>query len=1282
LAGDRGPGGTSHKSPGFWRPAIFYGLEQGTASDLIKFPKLSKARRDLIVAIVAMVGLFLAAAAVNLHQILDGWLEAYENWQGDELLSAAAISAIGLTWYSLRRWHEYRREAHERAAANRSLEAEIANRIKIEKSLRRNQDRLRLASRLAKIRTWSWCAETRLTQYVQDDENRAEDVIRVSEQNLMESVHPDDRQRVQETWDNAWAKQLPYELEYRLLLESGQVRYNLELASPEFDETGKYLGHFGSTQDITAHKLDEKARQENEAFFSKVFQVVPALLVISKPSDGSYFDVNETWVSTLGYTYAEAMSHSALDLGVWVDPTQRDEFVRRLKTDGSVRGFEVKFRTKSGKLIDLLVSGEFFEFNGETRLLAAGHDVTERVAAEEALRENEKRIRQASELAKIGYYLWDAVEDKCLYCSEQHASIHGLTPEEYISRACGLDGSYSLIHPDDRAIVRKTFERLRAGERVEIEYRAITPNGEIRYVREIGEPVFDDDGRVVQEIGTSQDITERKRADVLLQRAMDASESFYVLCDAQDRIVACDRKFQERFALAGIPVESGASYHEAVERFVASIGIGSSAEDAQAFLAKRRNRRNDPAQGLIYKSGDGEWTEVYDVILDDGCIFTTARRITERMQLESEIRQRTAYIDAFMNHSSDDVAIKDTECRYVYVRQQFAERYGMRQDEVVGKTAHDIYPKSLADEVAREDRKVLDTGRPHRREYVFNEPGKPERSVSVLKFPIYDTDQKLLGIGTIATDISERKRTDIELRQSEARFRGLVDNVPLSVSLKDKDGKFILVNKTFADRFGITPQDAPGRTSEEICGKKVAQRHAKVERQVFATGGVVTQEMTVPLADGAAHTFIVTKFPIRDADGAITHIGTVTLDITDYKHVQDQLRESQKMEALGQLTGGVAHDFNNMLAAVIGNLEILGDHIEGNAAAKRSWDIAFKASLNAAALTERLLNFSRHREVEHAELDLPATISDLRPMLRTTLGQHLVLDIQVPDDTWIVKGDPVQLENAIINLAVNARDAMPHGGRLTIEAKNVAVAGKGVAGGTQGPPVPFVVISVRDTGTGMPAEVKARAFDPFFTTKDVGKGTGLGLSTIFGFMKQLGGHVELDSEPGTGTCVKLYIPAVEKSGDSMAADAADRSRLNGGTESVLVVDDDDEVRETAVRLLQRLGYTVQAAADGPSALAILEGERDVDLVFTDTTMPGGLSGHGLAREIMERFPGLRVLRTSGHSTGRGCNEENLSPGIEWIPKPYRQSELAAKVRKVLDQPSPALDAVTRAAGAE
>ena len=696
-------------------------------------------------------------------------------------------------------------------------------------------------------------------------------------------------------------------------------------------------------------------------------------------------------------------------------------------------------------------------------------------------------------------------------------------------------------------------------------------------------------------------------------------------------------------------------------------------------MAKRLNRRAAPAQSYEYQRGDGQWVEVSDNVLEDGSLFTIGMIVTERKRMESALRQREAYLKAFIEHSSADIGIKDTEGRFVFLNPKAGSHFRVSPEQSIGKTSYDLYPKETADQITAQDRAVLETGTTTQSEIVIDDPRKGRRIFSTVKFPIYDEDGRLLGLGGIGTDITELKNATDRLRESEARFRGLVDNLPLSVVLRDIDGRYVLVNKAFETRYQITFAQVAGKTDYYLHPKESAELFAQHDKAVLDCGKAITSEFPIVFADGSLHSVLVTKFPIRDAQGKVSSIGSIGMDITERKQVEDQLRQAQKMEALGQLTGGVAHDFNNMLAAIIGNLEMLGDTLNGGPA-KRSWDIAFKAALSAAGLTERLLTFARQDRAEHAALDLRTAILDMQELLRATLGETIELCMRLPEDTWSVWSDIAQLQNAMINLAANAEDAMPHGGRFSIEADNADFDEAYCAQHPDIAPGPYVVLSVSDTGDGMPPEVMARVFDPFFTTKEVGKGTGLGLSTVFGFMKQLGGHVELESDEGRGTCFRLYLPAaVNLLEGSSQFDARDTT-IQRGSETILLVDDDAEVRETAEAILTSLGYSVISAGDGPSALAILEEGRKVDLVFTDTVMPGGMSGFQLAREVRDRFPNLKVLRTTGRSSSSDDAETQIDSEIEWIAKPYLQRALAEKIRQVLDAPTNNADAVSRPTG--
>jgi PAS domain S-box-containing protein len=382
---------------------------------------------------------------------------------------------------------------------------------------------------------------------------------------------------------------------------------------------------------------------------------------------------------------------------------------------------------------------------------------------------------------------------------------------------------------------------------------------------------------------------------------------------------------------------------------------------------------------------------------------------------------------------------------------------------------------------------------------------------------------------------------------------------------------------------------------------------------------------------------------------------------------EEALRQSQKMEAVGQLTGGVAHDFNNLLQIIIGNLETLQRHLgDQSGRLQRSAGNAMKGARRAAALTQRLLAFSRRQPLDPMPANLNALVSGLSELLQRTIGEAVSIESVQGAGLWQVEVDPNEFEAALLNLAVNARDAMPGGGKLTIETANTHIDEAYAGAHAEVVPGQYVVVCVTDSGVGMDAKTLAQAFEPFFTTKPVGKGTGLGLSQVYGFVKQSRGHVKIYSEPGQGTTIKLYLPRLT---GAAAADEEAEVQLapeGGSEETILVLEDDDDVRTHSVEILRELGYRVVEAHDGPSALRLLERQPRVDLLFTDVVLPGGLTGAQVAAQALELRPQLKVLFTTGYARNAIIHHGRLDKGVQLITKPFAFNDLAAKIRDVLD----------------
>ena len=430
-------------------------------------------------------------------------------------------------------------------------------------------------------------------------------------------------------------------------------------------------------------------------------------------------------------------------------------------------------------------------------------------------------------------------------------------------------------------------------------------------------------------------------------------------------------------------------------------------------------------------------------------------------------------------------------------------------------------------------------------------------------------------------------------------------------------------------------------------------------------GAALATEYRWECADGAERVFLDQGVLVRDDDGTPREILGTCLDVTERKHMEQQLFQAQKMEAVGQLTGGIAHDFNNMLTVVVGNLDLLARALKGSGKNFDRVQMALSGAKNCADLTRRLLAFASRQRLQPTAIDLCQMLSGMVQLLRQTLGETIVVELRIADEVGAAVADPAQVESAVMNLAINARDAMPTGGKLVIEAANATLEDEYAAQNPGVVPGEYVMLAVCDTGSGMPADVMARALDPFFTTKPPGQGTGLGLSMVYGFVRQSGGHMKIESEVEQGTTIRLYLPRTDQQVASAEPKNGSASlEVSGAGRVVLLAEDDAGVRAVAVAQLQELGYRVIEAVDGPSALDALRKNERIDLLLTDMVMPGGMTGLDLAREAKQQRPELKVLYTSGYSTSFAA--PGAAPGV-LLQKPFRDEDLARELSRAFRQ---------------
>ncbi len=513
----------------------------------------------------------------------------------------------------------------------------------------------------------------------------------------------------------------------------------------------------------------------------------------------------------------------------------------------------------------------------------------------------------------------------------------------------------------------------------------------------------------------------------------------------------------------------------------------------------------------------------------------------------------------------------------------------------------------------------------------------------------------------------ERRRAEEALRESEKRLQAILDNSPAIIFLKNTEGRYLYVNPQFAKLTPLTREQILGKTDDEIFLPAQAAAFRADDLKVLQAGVALEFEEVADQQDGP-HTSIVSKFPLRNAEGKVYAICAIATDITERKSLEAQLRQAQKMEAIGQLAGGIAHDFNNLLTVINGYSELMLLSLPVEHPHCATFEQIRQAGEKASRLNRQLMAFSRQQVLQPKVLDLNAVVANIDTMLQRVIGEDIDLLTILSPGLASVKADPGQIEQVLMNLLVNARDAMPAGGRLTIETADVVLDTDYARTHVAVNPGRYVMLAVSDNGCGMDAETQARIFEPFFTTKELGKGTGLGLSTVYGIVKQSGGHIEVYSEPGRGTTFRIYLPRIEEAAEAVEPGKA-REQLPRGSETILLVEDEAGVRTLAKTILQTHGYTVLDAAQGKDAF-LLSGQHEglIHLMVTDMVMPE-MSGREVAERLKPLRPNMKVLFMSGFTDKAMVHHGELDRGMAFLQKPFTPQTLARKVREVLDAPT-------------
>lgn len=1135
-----------------------------------------------------------------------------------------------------------------------------------------------------------------------------------------DAIHPEDKAVIKEkTFEYVKNNLFEGFPDYRICRADGSVRWISTRLFPVMDEKGRLVRITGFAEDITERKYAED-------LFNKAFFENPCNMTISDLSTGRIIEANNSWLATMEYERGEVIGHTSTGLKIYKNPEYRERIVRSVMSTGCINNVEIEFVAKNGNLKNSLFSAETVEVGGRKMMLSSGIDITEQRAAEKELRESEERFRRLAENAPDVIYRMKLPEGAYEYISPSSKMVFGYTPEEVYRRPMLVA---EIIHPDWIDYFRNEWDKLLKGDvSPSYEYKIVTPEGEERWLHQRNVLIRDENGLPVTLEGIVTDITERKllEDELLLKNAMliaeqEVSLDGILIVGRQGELLLANRKFTEIWQIPDEPFSKG-SEKEMLQYAMTLLKDPEEFSNSVASLYEHPDERC--SDELFFK--DGRVIERYSAPVTgvDGSYIGRVwyfRDITERKRAEEKLKRLNEKLGAmneelqaaneeFETGNEELIAtnielehaqymLRESEREYRSLVENFsagiivydkdetiilsnsnASRIiGLSREYMTGKPdwSSGLLPWSEYGDLLQPEQlpfqRVMSTGAPVKNAVLGLSSGRTKITKWILcdAYPDFDSSGNIIKVVVTFIDITERKKAEEEIQRLKNYMSNIIDSIPDMLIGLDPDMNITLINRKTEKASGVTMEEAIGAPVQEVLGdfapliknmkKGIEERHA------YSAPDYPVEK------NGDRRYYNLMLYPLiaNGIEGGVVRIE----DVTDMHRIDEQLRQAQKMETVGNLAGGLAHDFNNVLSGIIGTASLIRYMMTKENLLNKKFtdyiDIIDRSGKRAAEMVQQLLTLSKRYEVAMRTLDLNASVRNVMQICHNTFDKSVEIVAEFSSERAMISGDPSQVEQVILNLCVNSSHAMTimrapgekHGGTLTVSVRHIRADGYFCSVHPEAKPGWYWMISHNDTGVGMDEDIMRTIFDPFFTTKERSQGTGLGLAMAYSIVHHHNGFIDVYSEKGVGSSFNVYFP--ESSATEDIDSAGNEPAVEKGEGTALVIDDEEIVRLMGESILRECGYNVLVAESGRDGVDIFREKHDrIDVVLLDMAMPG-MSGKDVYIEMKKIDPEVKVLLASGFRQDNRVDEA-LKLGINgFIQKPYSLGELSGRIKDII-----------------